>query len=199
MNVVLIAGTGAEHITDEIGGILGIPPIGIDADYSDGETHFRIADNVRMRDTYIIACRGEDVNTHLIELTLLISALRRANAERITAILPYFSYARQARKHTSRVPISAADFAKLLEEMGVDGVITLDLHKPEIAGFFSPRTYFSTDSCMPCAARYLWSQRRLVRYLSVSIYLSIYLYLYLYRKADTPVSNTCLLCFVQSD
>jgi ribose-phosphate pyrophosphokinase len=163
MSLVLIAGSGAEHLADEIGGVLGVPPIAINADNSDGETTLHIDSNVRMRDTYIISCRGDSVNEHLIELSLLISALRRANAERITAVLPYFSYARQARKHMSRVPISAADVASLLEEMGVDGVIVLDLHKPEISGFFSPRRYFVTDSCMPSAARYLWSQRRLRR------------------------------------
>eukprot|EP00967_Tisochrysis_lutea_P101649 scaffold152648_cov31-Tisochrysis_lutea.AAC.1 len=162
-HVVLIAGTGAEHLTDEVGGVLGVPPVAISSDYTDGETTFRIDSNVRMRDTYVVVCRGEDVNAHLIELTLLISALRRASAERITAVLPYYAYARQARKHTSRVPVSAADFASLLEEMGVDGVITLDPHKPEVSGFFSPRCYFASGSCMPSAARYLWAQRRLRR------------------------------------
>ena len=163
-DIVLIAATGAESLTDEIGGILGIPPAAIDAEDADGETPLRLPCNVRLRDTYVVACLGgAGVNRFFVELSLIVSGLRRASAARITAVLPYYAYGRQARKHTSRVPISAADVASLLEEMGVDGVLTLDLHKEEIAGFFSPRCHFASASCQPAAARYLHTQRQLRR------------------------------------
>ena len=126
-DIVLIAATGAESLTDEIGGILGIPPAAIDAEDADGETHLRLPCNVRLRDTYVVACLGgAGVNRFFVELSLIVSGLRRASAARITAVLPYYAYGRQARKHTSPVPISAADVASLLEEMGVDGNGSLD-------------------------------------------------------------------------
>lgn len=109
--------------------------------FADGEIGIQIHENVRGRDVFIIqpTC-PPGVNDHLMELILIISTLRRASARRITAIIPYYGYGRQDRKMTSRVPISAADVAILLESMGVDRVMAVDLHCGQIQGFFGPRT-----------------------------------------------------------
>jgi len=110
--------------------------------YSDGEIGIQILENVRGKDVYLIqpTCPSGGVNNNLIELVLMISTMRRASAQTITAVLPYYGYARQDRKMQSRVPISAADVARLLEAMGVDRVIAVDLHCGQIQGFFGPRT-----------------------------------------------------------
>lgn len=110
--------------------------------YADGEIGLQVLENVRGKDVYLIqpTCPPGGVNKNLMELILMISTMRRASAQTITAVLPYYGYARQDRKMQSRVPISAADIARLLESMGVDRVIAVDLHCGQIQGFFGPRT-----------------------------------------------------------
>ena len=98
------------------------------------------------------------VNEKLIELSLIISALRRASARRICAIVPYFAYGRQTRKMSGRSPISASDASGLLEEAGVDQVITVDIHCGQIEGFFSPRCSLDNLSVIPAAARFVWDR-----------------------------------------
>src|SRR5512136_1558260 len=103
--------------------------------FADGELFVKIDENVRGRDVYIIQPTNPPAE-HIVELLLLIDAARRASAARITAVIPYFGYARQDRKDQPRVAISAKLMANLITEAGADRVITMDLHTAQIQGFF---------------------------------------------------------------
>jgi len=104
--------------------------------FADGEIYLQIQENVRGADVFIIQPTCTPVERNLMELLLMMDALKRASAERITAVLPYYGYARQDRKDKPRVPISARLVAALLETAGADRVLTLDLHAAQIQGFF---------------------------------------------------------------
>jgi ribose-phosphate pyrophosphokinase len=108
--------------------------------FNDGEIRVSINENVRNRDVFLIQsnCPSEhqSVNDNIMELFLMIRALKRASVASITAVIPYYGYARQDRKTSGRVPISAADIAMMLEGAGVDRVVTIDLHCGQIQGFF---------------------------------------------------------------
>jgi ribose-phosphate pyrophosphokinase len=105
--------------------------------FSDGEIHFYIDENVRGADIFIIQSGCYDANFHLMQLFFMIDAFKRASAERVTAVIPYYCYARQDWKDRPRVPISARLVADLLETAGAGRVLTMDLHSPQIQGFFS--------------------------------------------------------------
>ncbi|MCG8563660.1 MAG: ribose-phosphate pyrophosphokinase, partial [Desulfobacterales bacterium] len=105
--------------------------------FSDGETQVEIHENVRKQEIFVIQSTCKPVNDNLVELLLLIDAFRRSSASRITAVIPYFGYARQDKKVSPRVPISAKLVADLLDNAGVDRVITMDLHAGQIQGFFN--------------------------------------------------------------
>ncbi len=104
--------------------------------FADGEIYLQIQENVRGADVFIVQPTCTPVDRHLMELLLMMDALKRASAERITAVLPYYGYARQDRKDKPRVPISARLIAALLETAGADRCLTLDLHAAQIQGFF---------------------------------------------------------------
>jgi ribose-phosphate pyrophosphokinase len=104
--------------------------------FPDGELMVRIEEDVRGRDCYIVQSSCHPVNAHLMELFIWIDTLRRASAGRVTAVMPYFGYARQDRKETGRVPITAKLVANLIERAGADRVVTVDLHAPQVQGFF---------------------------------------------------------------
>jgi ribose-phosphate pyrophosphokinase len=105
--------------------------------FSDGETQVEIHENVRRQEIYVIQSTCYPVNDNLVELLLLIDAFKRSSASKITAVIPYFGYSRQDKKVSPRVPISAKMVADLLENTGVDRVITMDLHAGQIQGFFN--------------------------------------------------------------
>mmetsp|Transcript_30458 Transcript_30458/g.90953 ORF Transcript_30458/g.90953 Transcript_30458/m.90953 type:complete len:474 (-) Transcript_30458:788-2209(-) len=136
----LFSGNGNMSLALEIAKILGInlgrATVG---QFADGEVNVMIHENVRGKDVYVIQPTCPPVNNNLMELLLMVSTLNRASARRITVVIPYYGYARQDRKMQARVPISAADVARLLESMGIDRVIAVDLHCGQIQGFFGPR------------------------------------------------------------
>jgi ribose-phosphate pyrophosphokinase len=105
--------------------------------FSDGEIYFQILENVRGADCFILQPTCPPVDSNLIELCLMIDAFKRASARRITAVIPYFGYARQDRKDKPRVPISSKLVSDLLVASGTDRLLTMDLHAPQIQGFFS--------------------------------------------------------------
>jgi ribose-phosphate pyrophosphokinase len=105
--------------------------------FSDGEIRFYIDENVRGADVFVIQSGVYDSNFHLMEMFIMIDAFKRASAERITAVIPYYAYARQDWKDKPRVPLSARLVADLLEAAGANRVLTMDLHSPQIQGFFS--------------------------------------------------------------
>jgi ribose-phosphate pyrophosphokinase len=123
----------AKEIADYIGKDLANAEVG---QFADGETLVKIKDNVRGRDTYVIQPTCPPVNHNLMELLTIIDALRRSSAKRITAVIPYYGYARQDRKVQPRVPITAKLVANLLTAAGVNRILTLDLHAGQIQGFF---------------------------------------------------------------
>ena len=124
----------AEKICSYLGQSVGEAKV---TTFSDGEIQVEILENVRRRDVFIIQPTCAPVNNNLMELLLMVDALRRSAASRITAVIPYFGYARQDKKVAPRVPISAKLVADLLTQAGVEKVITLDLHAGQIQGFFS--------------------------------------------------------------
>src|SRR5579872_1178403 len=104
--------------------------------FSDGEIQLQIQENVRGADVFVVQPTCTPVDRHILELLLMMDALKRSSAQRITAVLPYYGYARQDRKDKPRVPISAKLIASLIETAGADRLLTLDLHAAQIQGFF---------------------------------------------------------------
>lgn len=116
---------------------LGVPLCGVTVkSFSDGEIWVQVEENVRGSDVFVVQPTCTPVERNLMELVLLIDALKRASADRITAVLPYYGYARQDRKDKSRVPISAKVVASMLERVGANRILAVDLHAAQIQGFF---------------------------------------------------------------
>jgi len=134
----LFSGNANPALAREICGHLGIS-LGeaTVSSFSDGEIRVRIEENVRGADVFVAQSCCTPVNTSIIELLIMIDALKRSSAYRITAVIPYFGYARQDRKEQPRVPISAKLMADLITTAGADRVLTMDLHAGQIQGFFN--------------------------------------------------------------
>ena len=137
--LMVFSGNANLELANEIARTLGIPlgNAGVSL-FSDGEINIEIRENVRGNDVFVVQPTCAPTNRHLMELIFMIDALRRASAGRITAVVPYFGYARQDRRVRSvRVPISAKVVADMLSNAGVDRVLTVDLHAEQIQGFFN--------------------------------------------------------------
>ena len=134
----LISGNANKGLANEIAGVLGVElcPTAVDR-FNDGEIRVRIRETVRGADVFVIQPTCPPVNENLMELLIIIDALRRASARTVIAVIPYYGYARQDRKHTGRVPITARLVANLIETAGADRVLTIDLHVGQIQGFFN--------------------------------------------------------------
>ena len=138
-DTVLFTGNANPALSQEIATHLGISlgqaSVGR---FSDGETTVEIQQNVRGREVFVVQSTCAPTNDNLMELLIMVDALKRASAQRITAVIPYFGYARQDRRpRSTRVPISARVVADLLETVGVNRVLTMDLHADQIQGFFN--------------------------------------------------------------
>ena len=135
--IKLFAGNGNKALAQEIAKELHMP-LGdmVVGKFSDGETSVQINESVRGCDVFVIQSTSTPVNDNLVELLVIIDAMRRASAGRITAVMPYFGYARQDRKARARDPITAKLVADLITSAGADRVLTMDLHAPQIQGFF---------------------------------------------------------------
>jgi ribose-phosphate pyrophosphokinase len=123
----------AQAICENLGVVLGAATV---ETFPDGETFVQIKENIRGKDVYIVQPTSPPANQNLMELLIMVDAVRRASAHRITAVLPFFGYARQDRKDRPRVPITAKLVANLLVAAGVNRVLTMDLHAGQIQGFF---------------------------------------------------------------
>ena len=133
----IISGTAHRVLAERIAECLGQPLADVHVSaFPDGETEVKINENVRGADVFIIQPSCPPTNHNLMELLIMVDAARRASAERITAVMPFFGYARQDRKDQPRVPITAKLVANLLTSAGVNRVLTMDLHAPQIQGFF---------------------------------------------------------------
>ena len=135
---LLFTGNANPALAAEIAQQLGLPLGAADVGrFSDGEVTVEVKQNVRGRDVFIVQSTCAPTNENLMELLIMVDALKRASAERVSAVIPYFGYARQDRRpRSTRVPISAKVVANMLQAVGVNSVLTMDLHADQIQGFF---------------------------------------------------------------
>lgn len=140
-NAIVFSGNSNKKLSEKIAESLKVP-LGkiLVSKFNDGEIQIKIEENVRGKDVFIIqptcSCNTQSVNDSLMELYLLVRTMKRASTKSITIVVPYYGYARQDRKTSARVPISASDVAIILETAGVDRVLVIDLHCGQIQGFF---------------------------------------------------------------
>jgi ribose-phosphate pyrophosphokinase len=133
----VFSGRANRKLAEEICNNLGIPLGSITIDrFPDGETNVRLEEDIRGKDVFLVQPTCSPVNSNLVDLLIVMDAMRRSSASRITAVIPYFGYARKDRKDEGRVPITAKLVANLIASAGADRVLTVDLHASQIQGFF---------------------------------------------------------------
>ncbi len=136
-NLMLFSGRGYPELADEVGKHLDVTVTPQDAyEFANGEIFVRYKESVRGSDAFVIQCCGAGINTWVMETLIMIDALKRASAKRITVVLPFYPYARQDKKHRGREPISARLIADLLKSAGAHRLMCMDLHTDQIQGFF---------------------------------------------------------------
>src|SRR5688572_3893385 len=135
--LMLFSGRAYPEVADEIGAVLGVAPTPTDAyEFASGEIFVRFRESVRGSDAFVIQSMTSPINTWVMETLIMIDALKRGSAKRITVVLPFYPYARQDKKHRGREPISARLMADLLKTAGANRILTVDLHTAQIQGFF---------------------------------------------------------------
>ncbi len=136
-NLKIFSGSSNKKLTLRIAKTLKINPGRVElSKFSDGETSIKILENVRGKDVFIVQSTSQPANDYIIELILMLDAFKRASAHRVTVVMPYYGYSRQERKVEPRVPISAKAVARIIESMGTDRILCMDLHADPIQGFF---------------------------------------------------------------
>jgi ribose-phosphate pyrophosphokinase len=137
LELKIVSGSAHPRLAADICAYLGVPPCDATvSSFPDGETFVKINENIRGRDVFIVQPTCPPTNQNLMELLILVDAARRSSSARITAVIPFFGYARQDRKDQPRVPITAKLVANLLAAAGVQRVLTMDLHAQQLQGFF---------------------------------------------------------------
>jgi len=136
-NLMLFTGRAAPELATEVAAVLGVEPVPTAAyDFANGEIFVRFEESVRGCDAFVMQSHTTPVNTWVMEQLLMVDALKRASAKRITVVMPFYPYARQDKKHRGREPISARLIADLFQTAGADRLMSVDLHTAQIQGFF---------------------------------------------------------------
>jgi ribose-phosphate pyrophosphokinase len=136
-HLMLFAGRASRELANEVAGHLGIECGSVDIrDFANGETYTRFGESVRGTDAFVIQTHSSPVNERIMEQLIMIDALKRASAKRISAVVPYYGYSRQDKKGRGREPITAKLVADMLQVAGADRIITMDLHSGQVQGFF---------------------------------------------------------------
>lgn len=134
----ILSGRAHRGLAEEISAYLNVPLGKVDTyNFSDGEIFCQLQENVRGGDVFVLQPTCQPVNENLVELLIMLDAIKRSSASRVTAVMPYYGYARQDKKDAPRVPISAKLVADLISQAGADRILTLDLHASQIQGFFN--------------------------------------------------------------
>jgi ribose-phosphate pyrophosphokinase len=136
-NLMLFTGRASPELAEEVGRELGVEPVPTAAyDFANGEIFVRFEESVRGCDAFVMQSHANDINKWVMEQLLMVDALKRASAKRITVVMPFYPYARQDKKHRGREPISARLIADIFKTAGADRLMSVDLHTAQIQGFF---------------------------------------------------------------